>query len=128
MAIQKGNAGIIKIGSNAFGEMRSYSIEHNSDTIESSKMGSTFKTYETGLTDFTASIEGYWDEDDTVQSAMTAGALVTLIFFPEGDASGTTRYTGSAIVTGISRSASYDGLVECSFSVQGTSTLTTTTS
>lgn len=128
MAIQKGNAGIIKIGSNAFGEMRSYSIEHNSDTIESSKMGSTFKTYETGLTDFTASIEGYWDEDDTVQSAMTAGALVTLIFFPEGDASGTTRYTGSAIVTGISRSASHDGLVECSFSVQGTSALTTTTS
>ena len=128
MAIQKGNAGIIKIGSQSFGEMRSYSIDHNSDTIESSKMGSTFKTYETGLTDFTASIEGYWDEDDAVQSAMTAGALVVLIFFPEGDASGTTRYTGSAIVTGISRSASHDGLVECSFSVQGTSALTTTTS
>lgn len=128
MAVQKGNAGIIKIGSNALGEMRSYSIEHNSDTIESSSMGSTFKTYETGLTDFTASIDAYWDEDDTVQNAFTAGAEVTLIFFPEGDATGATRYTGTAIVTGISRSASHDGLVECSFSVQGKSALQTTTS
>jgi hypothetical protein len=128
MAVQKGNAGIIKIGSNSLGEMRSYSIEHNSDTIESSSMGSTFKTYETGLTDFTASIDAYWDEDDTVQNAFTAGAEVTLIFFPEGDAAGATRYTGTAIVTGISRSASFDGLVECSFSCQGKSALQTTTS
>ena len=82
MAVQKGNAGIIKIGSNALGEMKSYSIEHNSETIESSSMGSTFKTYETGLTDFTASIDAYWDEDDTVQNAFTAGTEVTLIFFP----------------------------------------------
>ena len=128
MAVQKGNAGIIKIGSNALGEMRSYSIEHNSDTIESSSMGSTFKTYETGLTDFTASIDAYWDDDDTVQNAFTAGAEVVLIFFPEGDATGATRYTGTAIVTGISRQASFDGLVECSFSVQGKSALQTTTS
>jgi len=128
MAVQKGNAGIIKIGSNSLGEMKSYSIEHNSDTIESSSMGSAFKTYETGLTDFTASIDAYWDEDDTVQNAFTAGAEVVLIFFPEGDATGATRYTGTAIVTGISRQASFDGLVECSFSVQGKSALQTTTS
>tara|TARA_R110000744_G_scaffold90961_1_gene176564 strand:+ start:1857 stop:2243 length:387 start_codon:yes stop_codon:yes gene_type:complete len=128
MAVQKGNSGLIKIGSASLGEMRSYSIDHNSDTIESSAMGSTFKTYETGLTDFTASIDAYWDEDDTTQNAFTAGAEVVLIFFPEGDASGTTRYTGTAIVTGISRSASHDGLVECSFSVQGKSALVTATS
>lgn len=127
MAVQKGNSGLIKIGSASLGEMRSYSIDHNSDTIESSAMGSTFKTYETGLTDFTASIDAYWDEDDTTQNAFTAGAEVVLIFFPEGDAAGTTRYTGTAIVTGISRSASHDGLVECSFSVQGKSALVTAT-
>ena len=128
MAIQKGNAGIIKIGSNTFGQMRSYSIDHTSDTIESSVMGSTFKTYETGLTDFSASIDGYWDDVDTVQNAMTAGAEVTLIFFPEGAAGSATRYTGTAIVTGVSRQASFDGLVECSFSVQGKTALVTSTS
>jgi len=126
MAVQKGNAGIIKVGgSNAVGEMKSYSFEHNSDTIESSAMGSTFKTYETGLTDFTASIDAYWDEDSAAQTAMTAGAEVSLIFFPEGEASGATRYTGTALVTSISTQASHDGLVEISFSVQGKSALVT---
>ena len=128
MAVQKGNAGVIKIGSNSFGQMTSYSIDHNSDTIESSAMGSTFKTYETGLTDFTASIDAYWDDSDTVQNAFTAGAELVLIFFPEGATGGSeTRYTGTAIVTGISRSASHDGLVTCSFSVQGKSALVTST-
>ena len=129
MAVQKGNAGIVKVGgSNAVGEITSYSFDHTSDTIESSSMGSTFKTYETGLTDFTASIDAYWDEDDAAQEALIAGTEVALIFFPEGDASGAKRYTGTAIVTSISRSGTHDGLVTCSFSVQGKSALVTATS
>jgi hypothetical protein len=63
----------------------------------------------------------------TGQGALTIGASVTLNVYPEGDASGDTYYTGTAIVTGVTRSSSFDGLVEASITVQGSGALTATT-
>jgi len=80
------------------------------------------------LTSFSGSLDVFWDETDTSgQGALTIGSEVTLNVYPEGDTSGDTYYTGTAIVTGVSRSASFDGLVEASVSVQGTGALTSTT-
>jgi predicted secreted protein len=77
------------------------------------------------LTSFSGSLDVFWDETDTSgQGALTIGSEVTLNVYPEGDTTGDTYYTGSAIVTGVSRSASFDGLVEASISVQGTGALT----
>jgi len=47
--------------------------------------------------------------------------------YPEGDTTGDTYYTGTALVTGVSRSASFDGMVEATISVQGTGALTSAT-
>ncbi len=70
----------------------------------------------------------YWDETDTSgQGALSIGAEVTLNFYPEGDTSGDTYYTGTAIVTGITRSASFDGNIDASISVQGDGALSETT-
>jgi predicted secreted protein len=80
------------------------------------------------LTSFSGSLDVFWDETDTSgQGALTIGSEVTLNVYPEGDTSGDTYYTGSAIVTGVSRSASFDGLIEASISVQGNGALTSTT-
>ena len=80
------------------------------------------------MTSFSGSIDVFWDETDTSgQGALTIGSEVTLNVYPEGDTAGDTYYTGTAIVTGVSRSASFDGLVEASVSVQGTGALTSTT-
>jgi predicted secreted protein len=128
MAVHKGSEGTIKVGANAIAEIRSYSLEETGDTIETSTMGDTARTYVPSLTSWSGSVDVYWDETDTTgQGALTTGAEVTLNVYPEGDTSGDAYYTGSAIVTGVSTTASFDGLVEASISLQGTGALTNTT-
>ena len=128
MATHKGSEGIVKVGSNSVAEIRSYSIEESADTLEDTSMGDSAKTYKASLTSFSGSLDVFWDETDTSgQGALSIGAEVTLNVYPEGVASGDTYYTGSAIVTGVSRTGAFDGLVEASISVQGNGALTETT-
>ena len=128
MAVHKGSEGTVKVGVNGILEVRSYSIEESADTLETSTMGDTARTYVPSLTTFTGSVDVYWDETDTNgQGALSIGNEVTLNVYPEGDASTDTYYTGSAIVTGVTRTASFDGLVEASITLQGTGALTEST-
>ena len=50
MATHTGSEGLIKIGANTLGELRSYSLETTGDTIEDTTMGDSARTYKTGLT------------------------------------------------------------------------------
>ena len=127
MATHTGSEGTVKIGSDTLGEIRSYTIESTGETIENSTMGLSARTYVAGLTTFTASFEVYFDETDTAQNSVDAGATITFSVYPEGDTAGDTYYTGSGIVTGRSITASFDGMVEMSLSVQGSGALTETT-
>ena len=128
MATHKGSEGTVKVGSNAVAEIKSYSIEESADTLEDTSMGDSARTYKASLSNFSGSLDVFWDETDTNgQGALSIGSEVTLNVYPEGDTTGDTYYTGSAIVTGVSRSASFDGLVEASISVQGNGALTTST-
>ena len=128
MATHKGSEGTVKVGSNAIAEIRSYNIDESADTLEDTSMGDSARTYKPSLTSFSGSIDVFWDETDTSgQGALDIGSEVTLNFYPEGDTAGDTYYSGSAIVTGVSRSAAFDGLIEASISVQGTGALTETT-
>lgn len=128
MATHTGSEGTVKVGSNAIAEIRSFSIEESADTLETTTMGDTARTYSSSLTTFTGSVDVFWDETDTSgQGALTIGAEVTLNLYPEGDTSGDTYYTGTAIVTGRTINSSFDGLVEMSISVQGSGALTETT-
>jgi len=128
MATHKGSEGTVKVGSNAVAEIRFYSIEESADTLEDTSMGDSARTYKASLTNFSGSLDVFWDETDTSgQGALSIGSEVTLNVYPEGDASGDTYYSGSAIVTGVSRTASFDGLVEASISVQGNGALTAST-
>ena len=128
MAVHKGSEGTVKVGANAVAEIRSYSIEETSDTLETTSMGDSARTYTPNLTSWSGSVDVYWDETDTTgQGALTAGAEITLNVYPEGDTTGDTYYTGAAIVTSVTTNASFDGLIEASVSVQGTGALTSTT-
>jgi len=127
MATHTGSEGLIKIGANTLGELRSYSLETTGDTIEDTSMGDSARTYKTGLTSFSGSASVYMDEADTAQIALTVGSEITLAFYFEGATTGDKYYTGTAIVTGKSVSASFDGLVESSISFQGTGTLSLST-
>jgi predicted secreted protein len=128
MATHTGSEGTVKVGTDAIAEIRSFSIEESADTLEDTSMGDTARTYKSSLTTYTGSIDVLWDESDTAgQGALTIGAEVTLNLYPEGDTTGDTYLSGSAIVTGRSVNSSFDGLVEMSISVQGNGALTTST-
>lgn len=124
MATFKGSDGIVKAGGTAIAEIRSFSVEQTADTIEDTKMGDSARTYKPSLTSFTASIDAIFDDTDSVQESLTIGAELAFLFQPEGDTTGDYQLSGSGIVTGISQSQSFDGLVERSFTVQGNGALT----
>lgn len=128
MATHTGSEGTVKVGANAIAEIRSYSVEETADTTEDTTMGDTFRTHKTTLKSWSGSIDVFWDETDTTgQGGLTVGSEVTINFYPEGSTTGDSYKTGTAIVTGKTITASFDGMVESTITVQGTGALTTST-
>ena len=128
MATHKGSEGTVKSGANAIAEIRSYTITETADVLEDTSMGDTSRTYLSSLKTFTGSIDCFWDETDTSgQLTLDPGSSVTINIYPEGSTSGDTYYTGTVLITEKSITASFDGMVEASFSFQGTGALSETT-
>ena len=127
MATHTGSEGLIKIANDTLGELRSYSLETTGDTIEDTSMGDSARTYKAGLTAWSGTASLYFDEADTAQTALTVGSTITIKVAFEGTSSGDKFYEGSAIVTGKSVSASFDGLVESEISFTGNGTLSLST-
>ena len=128
MATHTGSEGTVKVGANTIAEIRSFSIDETGDTLEDTTMGDTARTYKSSLTSFSGSVDVFYDETDTAgQGALTVGAEITINAYPEGDTAGDTYKTGLAIVTGVSLTSSFDGMVESSITFQGNGALTTTT-
>jgi len=128
MATHTGSEGTVKLGTvgadTAIGEIRSFTISETADTIENTTMGLTSRTYSVGLKTFSGSVECYFDPDDAKQDEMVAGASLTLTAYPEGSDSADQYISGSVIITSADVSSSADGMVEASFSFQGTGAVT----
>jgi hypothetical protein len=125
MATFTGKAGVVQTGTNALAEVRSYSITQTGDTTESTAMGDSAKTFEATLTEFSGSIDVFFDDTDTSgQVSLTIGSSFTLNLAPEGTGSGSYKLSGTAIVTDVTRTAAHDGLVEMTIAFQGTGALT----
>ena len=124
MAVHRGSEGVIKVASNTVAEVRDWSLEETAETIDSTELSDSAKTFEVGTTSWSGSLNAFWDETDTAQTALSAGASVSLALYPEGAGSGDTYGSGTALLSSISKSAGIDGLVEASFSFQGTGALT----
>jgi|TARA_R110000823_G_scaffold44957_3_gene116078 predicted secreted protein len=135
MASLVGNAGVINVNSQAVAEVRSYSIEITSDTIETTAMGDASRQYIKGLHAFSGSADVYWDAthfdtssnpdlDGLVQGAI-GSAPVALVVYPEGTGA---NWSGNILVTGYSITAQMDGMIEASVSFQGSGPLTYATS
>jgi hypothetical protein len=123
MATTTGSSGIVKLavaqGTVAVvGEVRSYTIDGATDTIEDSSMGNTARTYKAGLESSTVSLEVYWDDSDAQQLVLDNRASIDFEIYPTGTGTGEKYYTGNGIVTSKAITASFDGMVEASFSIQ----------
>jgi predicted secreted protein len=124
MATHTGSEGTIKIGSTVLGELRSYTLEQTSDTIEDTSMGDAVRTYKVGLKGSSGSASVFFDEADAGQLLCTVGSSITLNLFPEGNQTGDKFYAVDAIVTGYNVSASFDGMVEAEITFQGNGAVT----
>ena len=127
MATHTGSEGVIKVGTTTVGELRSYTLEQTSDTIEDTSLGDTTRTYKSGLKAFSGSASLFFDEADAGQILLVVGGSITIKVFPEGASSGDKFYEGSAIVTAYNISASFDGMVEAELTFTGTGALTLST-
>jgi len=128
MANHHGKDGTVKIGANTVAEIKSFSLDQTSDTVEDTAMGDSMKSYKVGQGDASGSITCHFDETDTSgQGAMTNGASVSLALYPEGADSGDTYYTMTALITSVGISVDMGGIVERSFGFQVTAGVTETT-
>ena len=89
-------------------------------------MGDSWRTHLTGLKTWDGTVECMWDDTDTNgQEALTVGSSVSLTLCPEGDTTGDYTLAGTATVTGVTNTQSYDNtVVTRSFTFQGSGALT----
>ena len=128
MAVHKGSEGTVKVGSNTVAEITGFSFDETADTIETTALSNTARSYVSDYVTFSGTVDCMWDETDTSgQGAMSVGSTVVLNLYPEGGASSATYYTGSAVITSISRANAMGSVVTASFSFQGANELTSAT-
>ena len=103
-ANHKGSEGTVHVGTTAIAELRSWELTHENEPIEDTVLA-----------------------DTNGQEALDVGSSVTLKFYGEGTGTGATFYTGTGIVTGVTRRAAMQGMVEADFNFRGNGALTQTT-
>jgi hypothetical protein len=112
-----------------FGEVRSWSLEESVDTLDATVMSSStgfiFRDVLPSFKSWTASVDYIYDPADSGQGNvhLKAGNTVNIGVFPEGDTASVEVWGGKAMITSISQSASYDGLIECTINVEGRAVL-----
>ncbi len=106
-------------------EMSEWSLDVNADILEVTEFGDGWKVKIAGLKDWTGSFSGRFDESDTngqdaLWSALTGGTMETLRLFVNA----TKYWTGTALISSESPSASVDSTVDAEFGFEGSGALT----
>ncbi len=124
MATHSGSEGKVFVENSQIAEVKSWSLEVTADTVDASTIGSSWRKSHPTIKSWSGGFEAFWDDEDkNGQGKLSAGSTVTLNLYPEGDEEGNIYFTGKVIVTSVSYKASFDGLVEASFSFTGTESL-----
>jgi len=124
MATHHGKEGVVTAGGTGVGELVSFTLETTGDVVEDTALTDATKSFVAGRTSFSGTLEMHFDETDTPQTTLVAGATIAFILLPEGNASGDRSFAGSGIVTGMSVNNAMDAVVSRSVTFQGTGALT----
>ena len=125
-----GETGVIKYDVSgtptAVAEVRSFTVDQEQATVETTKMGDTSRTYLPSLAQFSGSMDVFFRDNDDAANALFAGigaGAATIEIYPSGISTGI-KLSGEIIVTGHSVTSNFDGMVEASVSFQGSGALT----
>ena len=124
MATHHGKEGVVTVGGTGVGELTSFTLETTGDVVEDTALTDATKSFVAGRTSFSGTLEMHFDETDTPQTSLVAGASISFVLLPEGNASGDRSFTGTGIVTGMSVNNSMDAVVSRTVTFQGTGALT----
>ena len=122
MATYVGKDGAVYVGSNAIAEVEDWSIDETTNVVSDTAMGDDWETNKATTKAWTGSMSVMWDPTDTNGQEALDGEI-TFKVYPTGNTSGNIEYSGTAIVTGISRTGSKGDLVKASISLTGTGAL-----
>ena len=113
--------------------VRTFNIDQEVQTIESTVMGSGARSYIPGLRQFSGSMDLYLRDDDAGQRNLLSFAngggsegLAKLELYPSGDTAPLVgqKLSGNVIITNFSITANFDGMVEATADFQGSGSLT----
>ena len=124
MATHHGKEGVVTVGGTAVGELTGFTLETTGDVVEDTALSDGTKSFVTGRTSFSGTLEMHFDETDSPQETLLAGASISFVLLPEGNTAGDASYTGTGIVTGMSINNSMDAIVSRTVTFQGTGALT----
>jgi len=123
MATHHGKEGVVTVGGTGVGELTGFTLETTGDVVEDTALTDATKSFVAGRTSFSGTLEMHFDETDTPQTSLVAGASLAFILLPEGNASGDRSFTGTGIVTGMSVNNSMDAIISRTVTFQGTGAL-----
>ena len=133
-AVYTGTSGVAKfdVGDStqpeAIASVRSFSISQVGDSIVTSAMGSTAKTFLPGQTSFTGTMDLLFRDDNAPQQDLFISigqSPATLELFPSGETTGI-KLSGEVIITGHDISVDQNDAVTATVSFTGTGALTKT--
>jgi hypothetical protein len=124
MATHHGKEGVVTAGGTGVGELTSFTLETTGDVVEDTALTDATKSFVAGRTSFSGTLEMHFDETDTAQTTLVAGASISFVLLPEGNASSDRSFSGTGIVTGMSVNNSMDAIVSRTVTFQGTGALT----
>jgi len=127
MATHHGKEGVVTAGGTAVGELTGFTLETTADVVEDTALSDATKSFLTGRTSFSGSLDMSYDETDSPQQTLTVGSSISFVVLPEGNASGDEKFSGTGIITGMSVTNGMDAVITRSVTFQGTGALTRAT-
>ena len=124
MAAHTGSEGLVQAGGDTVAQLTSWTLSASAEVIDATILSSTDKVTKAGTKSYTGSVEMFWDETDTAQTAIVEAAEVTFLFLPEGNTSTDVSWSVSGIVDSLEFGAAVDGMVTASASFASNGALT----
>jgi predicted secreted protein len=124
-----GHEGSVSVASGAMGNAKAWSLDVTQETVDTTDFDSNgWKESTATLNSWSGSITAIFDASGTaegaLQTGLTGGSSVALELTLGGGTGSYDVYSGSAIITGQSVTNDVNGIVEATFSFEGTGALT----
>jgi len=127
MATHHGKEGVVTAGGTAIGEVTGFTLETTADVVEDTQLSDAAKSFITGRTSFSGSLDMNYDKSDAQQETLVVGSEISFVLLPEGNSAGDQSFSGTGIVTGMSITNGMDAIVSRSVTFQGTGSLSKST-